>query len=39
MEEHAGRMLACQIMITALVARFANNSADPWLFSPSFAKK
>lgn len=29
MEELNGRMLACQIMIAALVARVANDSRDP----------
>lgn len=32
MEELNGRMLACQIMIAALVARVANESRDPLRF-------
>lgn len=32
MEELNGRMLACQIMIAALVARVANQSPDPLTF-------
>lgn len=29
MEELNGRMIACQILITGLIARVANNSKDP----------
>lgn len=29
MDELAGRMLACQILITGLIARVANDSPDP----------
>ncbi len=29
MEELNGRMLACQILITGLIARIANDSPDP----------
>ena len=29
MEELDGRMIACQILMTGLIARLANNSPDP----------
>jgi hypothetical protein len=32
MDELNGRMIACQIMITGLIARVANNSPDPLRF-------
>jgi hypothetical protein len=36
MDELAGRMLACQILITGLIARIANNSPDPLVFLTDF---
>ncbi len=36
MEELNGRMLACQILITGLIARVANNSSDPLRFLTDF---
>ena len=36
MDELNGRMLACQILITGLVARVANNSPDPLRFLTDF---
>jgi hypothetical protein len=36
MEELNGRMIACQILITGLVARVANNSKDPLRFITDF---
>jgi hypothetical protein len=36
MDELNGRMLACQILITGLVARIANNSTDPLRFLTEF---
>lgn len=36
MEELNGRMLACQIMITGLVAHVANSSPDPLRFLTGF---
>jgi hypothetical protein len=36
MDELAGRMLACQILITGLIARVANNSPDPLTFLTDF---
>ena len=36
MEELNGRMLACQILITGLIARVANNSPDPLRFLTDF---
>jgi hypothetical protein len=36
MDELNGRMLACQIMITGLVARLANASPDPLRFLTDF---
>lgn len=35
-EELNGRMLACQIMMAALIARFANDSRDPLTFVTGF---
>lgn len=32
MDELAGRMLACQILITGLIARVANDAPDPIKF-------
>ena len=32
MDELNGRMIACQILITGLIARVANDSADPLRF-------
>ncbi len=32
MDELNGRMIACQILITGLIARVANNSNDPLRF-------
>ncbi len=36
MDELAGRMLACQILITGLIARVANDSPDPLTFLTDF---
>jgi len=36
MEELNGRMIACQILITGLIARVANNSPDPLRFLTEF---
>jgi len=36
MEELNGRMIACQILITGLIARVANESPDPLRFLTSF---
>ncbi len=36
MDELAGRMLACQILITGLIARVANDSSDPIHFLTDF---
>ncbi len=36
MDELAGRMLACQILITGLIARVANDSPDPVRFLTDF---
>lgn len=36
MDELNGRMLACQILITGLIARVANNSNDPLRFLTDF---
>jgi hypothetical protein len=36
MEELNGRMIACQILVTGLIARLANNSKDPLTFLSEF---
>ena len=36
MDELNGRMMACQIMITGLIARVANDSPDPLRFLTDF---
>ena len=36
MDELNGRMIACQILITGLLARVANNSPDPLRFLTDF---
>ncbi len=36
MEELNGRMIACQILITGLIARVANNSKDPLRYLSDF---
>jgi hypothetical protein len=36
MDELNGRMIACQILITGLIARVANNSRDPLSFLSEF---
>ena len=36
MEELNGRMIACQILITGLIARVANDSKDPLSFLSGF---
>ena len=36
MEELNGRMLACQILITGLIARVANDQRDPLRFLTDF---
>jgi hypothetical protein len=36
MEELNGRMIACQILVTGLIARFANDSKDPLRFLSDF---
>jgi hypothetical protein len=36
MDELNGRMIACQILLTGLIARVANNSRDPLRFLTDF---
>jgi hypothetical protein len=36
MDELNGRMIACQLLITGLIARVANQSADPVAFLSDF---
>ena len=36
MDELNGRMMACEIMVTGLIARVANNSPDPLRFLTDF---
>jgi hypothetical protein len=36
MDELNGRLIACQILITGLIARVANNSPDPLTFLSDF---
>jgi hypothetical protein len=36
MDELNGRMIACQILLTGLIARVANNSPDPLSFLSDF---
>jgi hypothetical protein len=36
MEELNGRMIACQILITGLIARIANDSKDPLRYLSNF---
>ena len=36
MDELNGRMIACQLLITGLIARVANQSADPLSFLTEF---
>ena len=36
MDELNGRMMACQILLTGLIARVANNSPDPLRFLTDF---
>jgi putative N-acetylmannosamine-6-phosphate epimerase len=36
MDELNGRMMACQILVTGLIARVANNSPDPLRFLTDF---
>jgi hypothetical protein len=36
MDELNGRMIACQILITGLIARLANDSSDPLRFLTDF---
>jgi hypothetical protein len=36
MEELNGRMIACQILVTGLIARIANDSNDPLKFLTDF---
>lgn len=36
MDELNGRMMACQILITGLIARVANNAPDPLRFLTDF---
>lgn len=36
MDELNGRMMACQILITGLIARVANNTPDPLRFLTEF---
>jgi hypothetical protein len=36
MEELNGRMIACQILVTGLIARVANDSKDPLTFLSEF---
>ena len=36
MDELNGRMMACEILVTGLIARVANNSTDPLRFLTDF---
>jgi hypothetical protein len=36
MDELNGRMIACQLLVAGLIARVANNSADPLRFLTDF---
>ena len=36
MDELNGRMMACEILVTRLIARVANNSSDPLRFLTDF---
>ena len=36
MDELNGRMIACQLLVTGLIARVANNSPDPLRFLTDF---
>ena len=36
MDELNGRMIACQLLITGLIARVANNTLDPLTFLTDF---
>ena len=36
MDELNGKLIACQILITGLIARVANNSSDPLRFLTDF---
>jgi hypothetical protein len=36
MEELNGRMIACQILVTGLIAKLANDSQDPLTFLSNF---
>ena len=36
MDELNGKMLACQILVTGIIARVANNSVDPLRFLTEF---
>jgi hypothetical protein len=36
MDELNGKMIACQILVTGLIARVANNSPDPLRFLTDF---
>jgi hypothetical protein len=36
MEELNGKLIACQILVTGLIARVANNSPDPLRFLTDF---
>ena len=36
MDELNGRMMACEILVTGLIARVANNSSDPLRFLTDF---
>jgi hypothetical protein len=36
MDELNGRMIACQLLITGLIARVANNAKDPLAFLTDF---
>jgi hypothetical protein len=36
MDELTGRMIACQLLITGLIARVANDSSDPLRFLTDF---
>ena len=39
MEELNGRMIACQILVTGLIARVANDSKDPLKFLSDFREE
>ena len=39
MDELNGKMIACQILVTGLIARVASEQRDPLRFLPTFATR